>query len=313
MRFEEAGTRNIGWYKFIGMMKYVLIIFLVATIISCQSRQEQGPKPEVISLLGNPLYAEAVNDSLILEMDKMIADDPTDINPYLEKGAILESKRQYSDALLVYKYALKVFPDQPELLKRRGQRYITIRNNELALKNLDKAIASHDFQVDSSLTYTENLNWSIWYYKGLAHYLKGDFQDALDGFEESYKFQSDMVSEMASLNWIYNSLIRMDSMEVAKARIAAVEEDTFSGNYYQSILFNKGSKTDLEVLDWTSADDFAKCTIGYSIANRYLSEGKKAEAMELFQKIIATEAWQANGFIAAETDLSRLIEPRLKK
>ena len=47
------------------------------------------------------------------------------------------------------------------------------------------------------------------------------------------------------------------------------------------------------------------CTVGYGMANFHWVNGDKEKALKIFRKIVAEETWQANGFLAAEAELSR--------
>ena len=288
------------------------LIVLAISLYSCKDTSKDI-QPEGTSFIGKLLYGDFESDSLIVEIDKVIAEEPDNIALLLQKGEALESMRRYNEAIYVYKNALKLYPDDPELLKRCGQRYLSIRNLDLALIDLTKASISHKFIVQDSLTYKENLNWSIWFYLGFTYYLKGEFLEAFDHFEKSYTYQSDVVALLASVNWIHNCLLRLGREAEAQKWVTDIGPGMgYGGNYYKSILIYNGTKTPEETIDFKKAEDFEFCTLGYSIGNWYLAKGEKEKAIALFKQIVELETWQANGFLAAEAELGRLFDIRPK-
>jgi len=52
--------------------------------------------------------------------------------------------------------------------------------------------------------------------------------------------------------------------------------------------------------------DLEIATVGYGIANWHLYNANAAKAKEYFQRIISGKYWPAFGFIAAETEMTRL-------
>jgi hypothetical protein len=67
----------------------------------------------------------------------------------------------------------------------------------------------------------------------------------------------------------------------------------------------KGLKKKTEILH-DKLTDLEIATVGYGIGNWYLYNGDKAKASEVFQRITSGKYWPAFGFIAAETELTRM-------
>ena len=76
-------------------------------------------------------------------------------------------------------------------------------------------------------------------------------------------------------------------------------------SYFDRLMLYKGLKKETEILH-DKLTDLEIATVGYGIANWYLYNGDKAKAKELFQRITAGKYWPAFGFIAAETELTRM-------
>ena len=126
-------------------------------------------------------------------------------------------------------------------MKRRGQRYINIRDWDKAIEDLTQAGIHHNFIKAKNLKYTDNLNWAIWYYLGICYYFRAEFEMALDVFQKSYEHSADNVSLLASINWVYNCYRRLGRDKEAQKIVAPIQEGMgYSGNYYKCILvYNK--------------------------------------------------------------------------
>jgi hypothetical protein len=67
----------------------------------------------------------------------------------------------------------------------------------------------------------------------------------------------------------------------------------------------KGLRTPASVLNLNTADDIQIATQGYGVGNWYLVNGDAPKAKEIYDRVVAGNAWTAFGFIAAEADLRR--------
>jgi hypothetical protein len=52
-------------------------------------------------------------------------------------------------------------------------------------------------------------------------------------------------------------------------------------------------------------DGVQAASSGYGVGNWYLCEGDSARAFEIFEAILASDAWPAFGYIAAEAEVAR--------
>lgn len=288
--------------------EFIFIILSICTLSAfyCATQNHEERKPEVISLLGRALYADEGGDSLLQAIEAELAPDPDNASILHRKGLALEELRRYNEAIDVYTQCLSLVPGSPLYLRRRGHRYISIRQFDKAVSDLEKAAALHDFEKVEYLIYTDNLHWAIWYYLGLAYYLQGNFEKALPAFLKSYNYSADYTALLASTNWVHNTLRRLNRDDEARIILKPIQEDMgFEGNYYKNILVYKGLRTESEIFDEDKAQLFELATVGYGMANWRLVNGDKEGAFRLFNKIVEGESWHANGFMAAEADLAR--------
>ena len=279
---------------------------IVILIVSC-GKEPVKPEPEAISKLGEKLYSGSNNDSLLMEIDQKLSLNPNNLDLLLEKGAKLEGLKRFREAIALYTHSLNLNPNTTEIFKRRGQRYISVRDWDKAIEDLTQAGVHHNFIKANNLKYTDNLNWAIWYYLGICYYFKAEFEMALDVFQKSYEYSADNVSLLASINWVYNCHRRLGRDEEAQKIVAPIQEGMgYSGNYYKCILVYNGSKSQAETIDFETASGFELCTVGYGMGNLQLVNGNREAAIKIFGKIVKDDAWQANGFMAAEAELSRI-------
>lgn len=286
---------------------FIFIILSVCTlsVIYCATQKHEERKPEVISLMGRALYADEGGDSLLQTIEAELASSPENDSILHRKGLALEGLRRYNEAIDVYTQCLSLAPESPLYLRRRGHRYISVRQFDKAVNDLEKAAALHDFEKVEYLVYTDNLQWAVWYYLGLAYYLQGNFEKALPAFLESYNYSADNTALLASTNWVHNTFRRLNRDDEAQMILKPIQEGMgFEGNYYTNILVYKGLRTESEIFDEDEAQLFELATVGYGIANRRLVNGDIEGAFRLFNKIVEGKSWQANGFMAAEAELA---------
>lgn len=286
---------------------YLLLLLTSLVLNSCTAADQPVKKPEVISLLGRPLYSDPGGDSLLTAIDAKLKDDADNPSILHQKGLAFEGLRRFTEAIECYSKCVSLAPESPLYLRRRGHRYINIRQFDKAVTDLEKAATLHEFKKVDNLAYTENLNWAIWYYLGLAYHLQGDFEKALPAFRNSLLYSGDNTAFLASTNWVHNLLRRLNRIEEALKIVEPINEGMgYTGNYYTNILVYKGLKDESEVFNEDTAELFVLATVGYGIANWRLVNGDEEGAYRLFRKIVESESWHANGFMAAEAELARL-------
>jgi len=267
---------------------------------------DRPQQPECKSLLGRPLYAGEVDPDRLAAVDAQLSADPDDLDLLLEKGLLLEEARHFTSAIALYSTWLAKEPGNVTLLRRRGHRYINVRNHGAAIADLRQASRLHRFEKVESLGYKDNLNWAICYYLGLALALDGDLEAALSAFQNSHSYSADKVALLASTNWMHNLLRRLGRPAKAEEIIEPIKEGMgYSGNYYNNILVYKGLRQESDVFDEQAASGFVLGTVGYGMANWRRANGDAAGADRLLHKVANAATWHSNGVMAAEAELAR--------
>lgn len=284
---------------------FVSQTFHNGNFLSAEPLKEQE-KPEVVSLLGKKLYATpATGEELVKlreelkEAMKKVEADPENPENLIMYGRRLAYLWRYHEAIDVYTRGIKNNPDQAMLYRHRGHRYVSIRKFDLAVADLTKASELNDHDFD------------IWYHLGLAHYLKGEFEEALWAYQSCLKSTQDDDSKIAISNWLYITLRRLGKKEEA----ARVLEDIKEGmevvenqSYYDLLFFYKGLKSEADLVAMAEASDLDLATIGYGIGCWHLYSNNTEKARAYFEEIMKSRYWPAFGYIAAEAGLFQMRE-----
>ena len=299
---------------------------IVAAIIAVASAsQVTAQTPEATSLFGKPLIsAPPVGETKArLESDLAKAQADFDKDPSSADAAIWLGRRlaylgRFRDAIDTYTKGIAKHPNEARLYRHRGHRYITIRKFDLAVADLTKAsqlIAGKPDEIEPDGAPNpkgiprSTLQSNIWYHLGLAHYLNGHFDRALEAYRSGMRVSrvnDDML--VATSDWLYMTLRRLKRDDEARAALEPItaQMDVIENMaYHARLLMYKGQRTPESVLNLNTADDVQMATQGYGVGNWYLVNGDRAKAKEIFDRVLAGRAWTAFGFIAAEADTQR--------
>lgn len=270
------------------------------------------------------LSAETRRDfeSKLNEARQLFEKDPNSADRIIWLGRRTAYLGRYKDSIRIYTEGIKQFPSDARLYRHRGHRFITLRCFDDAIADFEKAArlikgrpdeVEPDGLPNARNIPTSTLQSNIWYHLGLAQYLKGDFQRALNAYREAEKVSTNADMLVATTHWLYMTLRRLAHEEEAKKTLAAIKDDLDvieNADYLKMINIYKG-KLDAANL-WKEisqpADSLSNATLGYGLGNWFLYNGQQAEAMKVFQQITAGNQWASFGYIAAESELGRTPE-----
>lgn len=275
-----------------------------------------APQPEATSLLGEQLFAKDDTLGEIAAADSALAAAPEDIELLIAAGRARRNSWHYRDEMAIYTKVIGMTPDDWRPYRFRGHRYISVREFDKAIADLEKARELAPF------------NWDVSYHLGLAYFVSGRFDDAAaewtrciglgndagakaadsEAFRSCSRNSSDPGSQVAMTEWAARALIRAGKAAEAEAMAKAIPDGLEVGenmSYYQDLLFAKGVRTAEEIMAGVADSTYRLETVGYGIATRHLAKGDTAAAMELFKQIAADPWWPGFGRIAAEAELAR--------
>ncbi len=279
---------------------------------------------QAISLLGRPLYTPKLDESTLTKHTKNLEQariqyeaDPDAADALIWYGRRTAYLGRYTAAIDIFTKGIENHPDDPRMYRHRGHRYITIRKFDSAIDDLAHAahlIRGTEDQIEpdglpnAKNIPTSTLHFNIHYHLGLAYYLSGKLQRALDAYRDCLKVSKNPDSLVATTHWLYMTLRLLNKEDQAKgllepitAEMAVIE----SFGYHQLALFYKGALDEKSLLSggFSWIDDPA---VKYGLANWHHYNGRTEQAMELLKELIASSNWATFGHVAAEADLSRL-------
>ncbi|MEO1052166.1 MAG: hypothetical protein AAFX87_16155 [Bacteroidota bacterium] len=311
-------------------MKYLPILAILLAL-SCSSKEQSQevadapvsePTPQATSLLGKPLYAGDPSQAAIDKYEQRKAtylEDTSNIDNLIWYGRFAAYKGDYLEAIDIYSNGIKRFQEDARLYRHRGHRYISIREFDKAIADLEhasKLIEGKENKVEpdgipnARNTPISTLHGNIWYHLGLAYYLKNDMPNALRAYQNCRASTQNDDNIVSSTHWLYMILRRMDSQEEANQYLEAVTDSmdiVENMAYHNACLFYKGSIAE-EGLYQEGEDSPGNDALQYALANWHAYNGNDEKARSSIEKILAQPAWNSFGYIAAEADYARLNE-----
>ena len=305
----------------------LLLAVCGASLAGCGTRPDAGGVPyQAISLLGDTLIAPALPDSLRAARERQLTEARAAYARDSSADALVWVGRRtaylgrYRDALDVFSAGVASFPEDARFYRHRGHRYLTIRRLDLAVQDLERAAGlitgkpdevEPDGLPNARNTPTSTLQSNIWYHLGLAHYLQGDFENALRAYQACLGVSKNPDMLVATSNWLYLTLRRLNRTAEAARTLAPMRRDLDiieNGSYLRLLLLYKGELPEDSVLRLSPAGEpsLEDVTTAYGVGAWHLVHGRQAEAERIFRAVAgARSQWAAFGFLAAEAELAR--------
>jgi tetratricopeptide (TPR) repeat protein len=311
-------------------MRLSPILALVFFVTGCAEQADRPEQPtlQAISLLGNSLFPPELPPDILEDREARLTQaradferDPDDADAIIWFGRRTAYLGEYRDAISIYSEGIAKYPDDARFYRHRGHRFISVRDFDRAITDLETAarlVRGTDDQVEpdglpnARNIPTSTLHSNIWYHLGLAHYLEGDFESALRAYRECMKVSNNPDMLVATSHWLYMTLRRMGRDEDAAAVLEPIASDMDiieNDGYHQLLLMYKGELTpELLLEEVGSADGIQNATLGYGIGNWHYYNGSAEEATRILRDILEGPQWSAFGYIAAEADIRRMLD-----
>lgn len=304
---------------------------LVAVCVACAAPAEKAdttavasPAPEATSLRGTPLFPRTMASDTRARLDSNLAiakasfdRAPENADSIIWYGRRLAYVERYQDAIRAFSDGIAKHPGDARLYRHRGHRYITVREFDKAIADLEKAAelvkgvpdsTEPDGAPNARNIPTSTQQGNIWYHLALAYYLKGDYAKSLAAWQEAMKLATNDDTRVAVSDWTYMTLRKLGRDGEAKTLLASITPtmDVIENTaYFRRLLLYKGEFSVDSLLNPASADELQFVTQGYGVANWYLTNGDSAKGNAILDRVLASNYWAAFGFIAAEADVSR--------
>ncbi len=288
-------------------------------------RHDLAAAPEAMSLLGEPLYRplpdSAAEVRMRAQLDSAVSAHearPDDADAAIWLGRRLGYMGYYREAIRAFSDGIRAHPDDPRLYRHRGHRYISVRELDRAIEDLEHAARlisgrddaiEPDGQPNAAGVPRSTLHTNIWYHLGLARYVEGDFTRAAHAFRRGLDISPNDDMRVAMADWLWLSLTRLDRTGQADALLEEVLTDSMeileNDAYRQRLRLYRGDLPADSLLP-PDPDALAVATYGYGLGTWHLVRGDTVAARAIYEDLSATGYWPAFGYLAAEAELARL-------
>ncbi|HUP60989.1 MAG TPA: tetratricopeptide repeat protein [Thermoanaerobaculia bacterium] len=244
-------------------------------------------------------------------------ENPNDADAIIWLGRRTAYLGRYAEAIDIFSEGHRKHPRDARMLRHRGHRWITLRQFDRAIRDLAEAASlikntpdqiEPDGLPNARNIPTSTLQSNIWYHLGLAHYLKGDFERALDAYRECMAVSKNPDGVVSTSHWLYMTLRRLGRPEEAERVLEPIgsDMDVIENTAYHKLLLMYRGEIAPEELAAENPATVDGVTILYGVANWHLYNGQPERARPLLQQVQSGVQWAAFGYLAAETDLLRL-------
>lgn len=303
-------------------MRLVLLISL-AVSLGCV-RPSAAPLPagaEAVSLLGEVLRPPPMPEGPVRTADSLLALSPNDPERLLAAAGARATAWRFREAIALYSRGAGLHPTDARFLRFRGHRYLTVRQFEDGMRDLDRAAV-----MDST-------NFDVVYHQGLAHYLLGHYGRAADAYGKCLAFATndalrareargefrrdyrscmriatDPDARVSMTDWAWRANARAGRTAEAARLLATVNEGmTVNTNrsYFENLLMYQGRRSADQVLRAARSDSVRFSTSGYAVAAWLLMSGDSVRGWALMDSVARGPHWNGFGVVAAEVDLVR--------
>lgn len=273
------------------------VLTLLTAVLASSSVAVAAQEAQYVSPAGRKFHAQPDEKGAVAEARKKAEAEPGNAALWIALGDAQAAIWDHKAALAAYERAFALGPASGLLHQQRGHRALSIRRFDAARADLERAV-----ELDPKLG-------GAWYYLGLVRYLAGDFDGAAAAYERNVALAESFAAGIGGVDWLYMAYRRGGRDAKAAALLERVTPDLkIEGNarlYFNRLLFYKGLKKEAELFE-PAPGDIERTTLAYGVGNWHLYNGRPQEARAAFDAAIATSAWPALAFIAAERDLERL-------
>lgn len=235
-------------------------------------------------------------------------------------GRRLAYLARYDEAIAVFSKGIALHPNDARMYRHRGHRYLTTRCYDKAIADFEKAaglIKGKDDEIEqdgmpnAQNIPTSTLQSNIWYHLGLAYFLQNNLEKAAAAYRQCIKVSKNPDMYVATANWYYITLWKLDKVKQAEKLLRKVHKKMKlieNTDYHTILLIYKGVQSPAEIRTkfFDDTSPLSNATIGFGLANYYLSVGKAAEGVDILGRVMALPQWGSFGYMAAERMLEEL-------
>ena len=307
---------------------YLFLLPALVWILSCKQETKTdtailftplSDSAQAISLLGDTLYPNSPYENVLVKFDSariVYEASPNDADKLIWYGRWAGYKRDFRKAVEIFTVGATKFPEDARMYRHRGHRYISIREFDRAIADLEKAATliqgkkdevEPDGQPNALNIPISSLHSNIWYHLGLAYYLKNDLSKALPVYERAVKESENDDKLVSTTHWLY-MVYRMTGNDSAAQRILApirTEMNIIENNAYQKLCLLYKGLLPVDSVLMVNGSVTSNDAVTYGVANWYRYNGETEKAKTYYEQILKGKVWASFGYIAAEADYVR--------
>jgi len=295
----------------------IALIFLANSLLAA-NLPDVADGAQAMTLSGKPLYSAAPGQATLDQLaaaKKNYEENPNDADTIIWYGRRTAYTGDFRGAIEIFSEGIGKFPQDDRMYRHRGHRYVSIREFDRAIADLEQAAmliegeeneTEPDGQPNEQNIPVSSRHGNIWYHLGLAYYLKQDWENAFRAYQNGFNAGRNDDNRVSTTHWLYMIRRRLGDEEGAAKVLDVITTDmnvieNFS--YHKLCLFYKGEMTIAELIG-DGEDTPSGASAAYGLANWYYYSGQKETATEQLEALVASNSWAAFGFIAAEVDLA---------
>lgn len=269
---------------------------------------------ELLRARALPPAVQAEREALLASAAEAHAEAPDDVAAIVWHGRRLAYLGRYRDAVAVYTEGLRRHPEDPELLRHRGHRWITLREFAAAERDLARAAAVVRGQPDRiepdglpvpGRPPHSTLHFNIHYHLGLARHLQGDFAGAAAAWDDCRAVARNDEARAAVAHWQWTARMRNGEPALAAAAVADLggERDVVENVAYLRLCRLYRGEIGPEAV--AGDDGSSAAAAAYGLGNWHLVRGDHAAGAQVWSALRARGEWASFGHIAAEAEAAR--------
>jgi tetratricopeptide (TPR) repeat protein len=321
-------------YKTAARISFASGLASLTLVVACSKASENAPDStavapvvvQAVSFLGDslrefpmPAAARATADSNLAIAKAAFDRSPADVDSIIWYGRRLGYLGRFRESIAVYTDGIAKHPDNPWLYRHRGHRYISVRELDNAIADLEKATqltegkpdeVEPDGQPNAQNVPIGTLQSNVAYHLALAYYLKGEFDKALPVWQKEMTAAKNDDRKVSTGHWLYMTLRRLGREADARTMLAPFRKDmnVIENQSYHSLMMLYKGELPVDSVLAPSAEITSSGTsaVAYGVGNWHLYNNRQAEAEAVFRRIMGGGQWASFGYIAAEAELARL-------
>ena len=198
------------------MNRRLTILLLLPVLGAAQVLPDVPEGAQAVSLLtGDALVSPEPSEDALEKLATTRADyeaDPADPDKIIWYGRRTAYAGDFRGAIEIFTEGIEKFPGDARMYRHRGHRYISIREFDRAIADLEKAAeliegTENETEPDglpNALNIpVSSLHGNIWYHLGLAYYLEQDWDNAYRAYTNGFDAGRNDDNRVSTTHWLY--------------------------------------------------------------------------------------------------------------